>query len=282
MTAKGSIMDKPNIFGYNDFRIFLSDSFAFRHADDPSFSKAYVCRELGLPNSRSYFQDVLNGKPVSELKVPLFIKLLKLDQDEARYFRVLVRFNQCSDPEEKELLLDQLVALNRTPQRVLLQESLSYFKEWYHSVIRSVLEVIDFKDNYTFLARTLLPPVTTREARTSIKLLCSLGLIQKNPAGFYKPTDKVVSTPTFAIEEIIRQFQAKCFDAARYAMVSGDKQPRRVMTKTISISEQGYKRLEKRMEKFSAEIRTIVHKDESQADKVYQLAIALFPQMRKS
>jgi uncharacterized protein (TIGR02147 family) len=271
----------PNIFSYNDFRKFLSDYYAFRHATDPTFSKAYICRELGLPNSRSYFQDVLNGKPVSELKVPLFIKLAGLDSDESRYFRVLVRFNQCDDPAEKELLLDQLVTLNRTPQRLLSAEAFCYYKEWHHSVVKAILEVVDFKDDYTSLAKRLLPPITTRQARASIKLLLALGLVRKNDRGFLKPTDKVVSTGAFAREDIIRRFQTKCFDAARFAIVSGDKQPKRIMTKTISISEAGYKRLEKRMEKFSAEIRTIVHKDESQAEKVYQLAIALFPQMRK-
>jgi uncharacterized protein (TIGR02147 family) len=270
-----------NIFGYNDFRKFLSDYYAFRHAGDPTFSKAYICRELGLPNSRSYFQDVLNGKSVSELKVPLFIKLANLDNDEARYFRVLVRFNQCNDPEEKELLLDQLVTLNRTPQRLLSNEGFSYYKEWYHSVVKAILEVVDFKDDYTDLAKRLLPPITTREARASVKLLIDLGLVAKNDRGFYKPTDKVISTGPFAKEDIIRRFQAKCFDAARFAIVGSDKQPKRILTKTISISEAGYKRLEKRLEKFSAEIRTIVHKDESPADKVYQLAVALFPQMRK-
>jgi uncharacterized protein (TIGR02147 family) len=272
---------RPNIFSYNDFRKFLSDFYAFRHGGDPTFSKAYICRELGLPNSRSYFQDVLNGKPVSELKVTLFIKLVKLDNDEARYFRVLVRFNQCNDPEEKELLLDQLVTLNRTPQRVLSAGAFSYYKEWYHSVVKAVLEVVDFKDDYADLAKRVLPPITTRQARASIKLLLDLGLIAKNELGFYKPTDKVISTGPFAGDDIVRQFQVKCFDAARFAIVNSDKQPKRILTKTISISGAGYRRLEKRLEKFSAEIRTIVHKDELRADKVYQLAIALFPQMRK-
>jgi uncharacterized protein (TIGR02147 family) len=273
--------NRPNIFEYNDFRKFLTDFHAYMHSCDSGFTKAFICRELGLPNSRSYFQDVLNGKFVSELKVPLFIALLRLDKTEAQYFRVLVRFNQCDDPAEKELLLDQLISLNRTPQQVLSTEALTYYKEWHHCVIKAILDVVDFNHDYTGLARMLLPRITAKQARRSIRLLRDLGLIRINERGFYKPTDKVVSTGTFAQDDIIRQFQAKCFESARFAIVSTDKQPKRIMTKTISISEEGYRRLEKRLEKFSAEVRTIVHKDESPADKVYQLAIALFPQMRK-
>jgi uncharacterized protein (TIGR02147 family) len=273
--------DCPNIFAYNDFRNFLSDYYDFTHCIDKDFTKAFICKELGLPNSRSYFQDVLNGKFVSDAKIPLFIKLLRLSQDEAHYFRVLVRFNQCDDPDEKELLLDQLISLNRTPQKILSPQAYSYYKEWYHSVIKALLEVIDFSGDYTDLGHKLLPPITARQTRASIKLLIDLGLIKKNPQGFYKPTDKVVSTGAFAQDAIIRQFQLKCIESARFALMKNRGQPERVLTNTISISEEGYKRLETHLQKFCSEVRSIVHKDEKKPDRVYQLDILLFPQMRK-
>jgi uncharacterized protein (TIGR02147 family) len=273
---------RPNIFGFNDFRTFLEEYYAYTHTMDRNFTKAFVCQELGLPNSRSYFQDVLNGKFVSELKVPLFIKLLRLSHDESQYFRVLVKFNQCDDPEEKELLLDQLITLNRTPQKIVSPKAYSYYKEWYHGVVKALLEVIDFSGDYTGLGHKLLPPITARQARGSIQLLMDLGLIKKNERGFYKPTDKVVSTGAFAQEAIIRQFQIKCIESARFALMKNRGQPERVLTNTISISEEGYKRLETHLQKFCSEVRSIVHKDEKKPDRVYQLDILLFPQMRKA
>jgi uncharacterized protein (TIGR02147 family) len=273
---------RPNIFGYNDFRTFLEEYYTYTHTMDRNFTKAFVCQELGLPNSRSYFQDVLNGKFVSELKIPLFIKLLRLSHEESQYFRVLVKFNQCDDPEEKELLLDQLITLNRTPQKIVSPKAYSYYKEWYHSVVKALLEVIDFSGDYTGLGHKLLPPITARQARGSIQLLMDLGLIKKNERGFYKPTDKVVSTGAFAQEAIIRQFQLKCIESARFALMKNRGQPERVLTNTISISEEGYKRLETHLQKFCSEVRSIVHKDEKKPDRVYQLDILLFPQMRKA
>jgi uncharacterized protein (TIGR02147 family) len=273
--------ERPNIFAYNDFRKFLNDFYDFNHGIEPDFTKAFICKELGLPNSRSYFQDVLNGKFVSEVKVPLFIKLLGLSHDEAQYFRVLVRFNQSDDPEEKELLLDQLISLNRTPQKIVSPKAYSYYKQWYHSVVKAILEVIDFTGDYAGLGRALLPPITVRQARASIKLLLDLGLIKKNETGVFKPTDKVVSTGAFAQDAIIRQFQLKCIESARFALTKNQKQPERVLTNTISISEEGYKRLEKHLQKFCSEVRSIIHKDETKPDRVYQLDILLFPQMRK-
>ena len=79
--------------------------------------------------------------------------------------------------------------------------------------------------------------------------------MRKNERGFYKPTDKVVSTGAFARDAIIRQFQLKCIESARFALMKNRRQPERILTNTISISEEGYKRLEKHLQKFCSEVR---------------------------
>ncbi len=270
----------PSIFGYSDFRAFLKDAFDHRHANDKKFSKAYVCKALGLPNSRSYFQDVLNGKFVSPSKVPLFIKAFRLDKDEAQFFRALVNYNQSvNDPAEREFLFEQLISLNRTPKTVLSKQEYAYYKEWHHGVVRTVLNIVDFgrEDNYLKLARQVFPPITEAQARTSVNLLLSLGLIQENSHGYLKPTSKVISTGPYAQEEIILLHQLKSIEISKEAILKNRKHPQRVITKLISVSEEGYARVLKKVEQFSAEVNSIIHKDEHPADRIYQLNIVLFP-----
>jgi len=43
--------EKPNIFSYNNFRNYLLDFYEYKHSEDKFFTKASICRELGLPNS---------------------------------------------------------------------------------------------------------------------------------------------------------------------------------------------------------------------------------------
>jgi uncharacterized protein (TIGR02147 family) len=275
---------KPNIFDYNDFRIYLKDYYAYRHALDKKFSKAIICKQLGLPNSRSYFQDVLNGKFVSNLKVPLLIKLLKLTKEEALYFKVLVNFNQAvDDPDERDLFFEKLISLNRTPKSQISSDVYSYYREWYHSVVRAVLNIYDFsKDgNHSILARQVFPSITEKKAKTSVQLLLDLGLIHEDSSGFLKPTDKVITTGAFAQDELIKQYQLKALEIAKEAILKNKKQPQRVITKMISISEEGLKRIEKHIEKFNAEITSIVHKDEMKADRVYQLDIIFYPHSKE-
>jgi uncharacterized protein (TIGR02147 family) len=246
---------QPSIFNYSDFRRFLGDAYESRRKSDRGFTKAHICRAIGLPNSRSYFKDVLNGKFVSDIKIPLFIKLFKLKPDEAHYFLALVKFNQCENPDEKELLLEQLITLNRTPQKIIPEKAYAYYKDWRNSVLKAILEVVDWNGNYSDLAKKALPAITATQARKSIKLLAELGLIRKNGHGFYKPVDKIVSTGAFARDAVIRQFQLQFLEVARSVLAKNRKRPERVITKTISISAEGYRTIEKHIEKFNSEIR---------------------------
>lgn len=275
---------KPNIFNYNDFRVYLKDYYTFKHQRNKKFSKAFICKELGLPNSRSYFQDVLNGKFVSQLKIPLFIKLFNLNNEEAQFFRVLVNYNQAvDDPKEREFLFEQLVSLNQTPKAIINEKEYAFYKDWYNSVVRAVLNIVDFKKdgNYLKFARQIFPPLTETQARASVNLLLGLDLIKENEYGYLKPTEKVISTGAYAKDEIIKQNQLKSLEIAREAILKNQKQPQRVITKTISVSEEGYNRVLKNIEKCSSEINSIVHKDEAPADRVYQLDIILFPHSNK-
>lgn len=271
---------KPNIFAYNDFKLYLKDFYTYMHNIDKKFSKSFICKELGLPNSRSYFQDVLNGKFVSHVKVPLFIKLLGLQKEECQFFRTLVNYNQAvDDPQEREMLFEQLISLNHSPHKIMSSIEFSYYKEWFHSVIRAVLYIIDFKKDgdYLKLARQIFPPLTESQARTSVNLLLNLGLISQNKSGFLKPTDKIITTGSYAKDELIKQYQLKSLDVAKEAILKNQNQDQRVITKMMTISQNSFNRILKLVEKFNAEITSIVHKDESEADRVYQMDIVLIP-----
>lgn len=267
----------PLVYAYSDFRIYLKDYYEARNRFDADFTKSYICRKLGLPNSRSYFQDVLNGKTVSDIKIPLFIKLLELDKDEARFFRVLVNFNQSiSDPEERELLFDQLISLNRTPKTILQPGVYKYYKTWYHSVIRALLQFIDFSDDWKQLASMVYPPISASQARESVLLLEVLGLIEKDPSGHFRPTHKVITTGAFAHDEYIRQYQIQWLQMVQSAILKKDKKPKRFLTKTISVSEETLKLIEKKIEKFNSELTSMVHKDPSPADRVCHVSLQMF------
>ena len=269
--------DRPQIFGYIDFRKYLSDFQKWKQEEDKGFNKSNLSKLLGLPNTRSYFTDVLNGRVVSPAFIERFANVFGLDKDESRYFMALVKFNQADNSDERELYFDQLVSLNRTPKNVLDKECFQYYRDLHNSTIRAILNFIDFNDDYNALAKKVFPPITGKQAKDSVSLLLRLGLLNLDSKGFLRPTDKSISTPDYTKDEIIKNFQIQSVELAKWCILKNQNVRQIIATNVISISDTGYKRLEKKIEKFRSEVRALVHKDEDPADKVYHLDILLFP-----
>lgn len=270
-----------NIYNYADFRMYLSDYQESKRKIDKSFSRSGICRKLGLPNTRSYFNDVLKGKFLSELYIDRFIEVLKLDRDESRYFRALVHFNQSQSVKERDFLFEQLISLNKTPKRVLQKNELAFYKEWHHSVIRAMLDVCDIKDNYQFLAKKIQPSISAAKVEASITLLKELNLISKNSKGFWKRREKSLSIEPYLKSELVQQYQGKKFEQGIQAHFKKSKQPKTMATFTASMSLEIRPKVEKKIQKLFSEIRSMVNKDQQPAETVYQLNIQFFPHIKQ-
>jgi len=270
-----------NLFEYSNFRTFLEDYQTKRQAADPLFTKARLCKDLGVPNTRSYFNDIVRGmRPLSKTYVDRFTEVLKLDEEEELYFRALVDFGQTTNDKERELLFDQLIALNRTPLRFVEPDKYAFYKSWHHTAIYFLLDIYPFKGNYTELARRVHPPISPAEARESIALLKKLELIRKNAEGVWLATDKALDAGRHVKDELVKQYQLQCLDLAKQAMLNpaSPQGSKNFSTVTLSVSGEAFKLIEKKLQKFKAEVRAIAHKDSLPADRVYQLNMQYYPQ----
>jgi uncharacterized protein (TIGR02147 family) len=270
--------DLPEIFEYIDFKKYLENYYSKRKAGDPAFSHAYICRRLGQVNAKSYFNNVLKGRvTISPTFVDRFIDLLGLQPDEAKYFRALVNYSQSKSSHEKEFFFDQLVRLNRTPRKVVDKVAFDYYQEWHHSAVRALLDIVNFKDDYKALAAMLYPRITVKQAKDSVALLKKNGLIVRNGRGVWKPTDKVIVSGDAAKDAILKQFQIKCLDHAKAMLPRGGDVGQRTITMTVSLSAAAHSRIIQRMEQFKSEIRSIVHKDEKPASRVFHINMNFLP-----
>jgi uncharacterized protein (TIGR02147 family) len=267
---------KPSVFAYNNFRLFLSDYQLERQKRDPKFTKSEFSRLLGLPQTRSYFFDVLRGKKVTPTFVERFITILKCTHKEAQFFRILVLFNQSTSLEERELYFDQLIRLNQTPRRKMDASALEYYRDVHNGVIRALLAIYDFDGDYKKLGSKVVPPVSAKKARDSIALLQKLKLVASDTNGAPKPTDRAIFVPETLKNEMIMKLQCSILDQTQKALM--EKRAGQVITtNTISISKNGCERIRKHIHKFRSEIRAIIHKDENRPEQVYQFVLGFFP-----
>lgn len=266
----------PSIFAYSDFRRFLAEYQIARQKDDPNFTKSEFSRLLRLPQTRSYFFDVLRGKKVTSSFVERFIAVIRFSREEAQYFRTLGFFNQSASVEERELYFDQLIRLNRTPKRKMDASAIEYYGELHHGVIRALLAIYDFDGDYEKLGSKILPPISAKKAKASVMLLQNLKLVAPDKNCKLKPTDRAIYAQETFKDELILKLQCAMLNHAQKALL--ENRPRQIVaTNTISISDEGYERIRKHIENFRSEIRAIIHKDEKQPERVYQFILNLFP-----
>ena len=271
----------PVIYGYTNYRLFLVDWLEMRQKLDRKFNRSELHRRLGLPNTRSYLSDVLAGKDVTPTFLDRFAAALELGPDETRFFRVLVRFNQATAPEERELAFDQLVSLNRTPRVVLDPRHYRYYRNWWNGAVRALLAIHDVGDEPRKLANLVSPAITEAQAKESLALLRDLELVAKNEWGYWKPTQHTLTTGEGARGELVRQLQVQQLGLVQSAVIKPGAAGQVVATNTISVSESGLEMIRKRLERFRSEIRSIVHKDDRPATRVHLVSLAIVPLTRE-
>lgn len=93
--------NKPCIFDYLDYRLYLRDLYEFYKETTTYFSYRYFAGQAQL-SSPSFLKLVMDGKRnLSQESTEKFIHAFRLDNDQAEFFRTLVSFNQSSSAHAK-------------------------------------------------------------------------------------------------------------------------------------------------------------------------------------
>jgi len=272
---------RPNIFEYIDFRKFLT---AWREAEketNPGVTLEYLSAKLGQRN-RTYYSDLEKGRrTVGPEVLNRLATLMKLSPEETKYFRAIVGYGQPATLEEKEFWFEQAIELNNTPKKIVDKKTYAYYRKWYHTTLRAYLDTCDFKDQYAEASRKLYGRASVREVKEAIKNLRDLGLVAPDDRGYLKPTDKVLTTGDSVQDELLRQYHLANHDILREILQKDEPGTHDSSQVTVGVSEQGMKRIIRRIRQLRSEIISIAHKDEENADRVYKIAIHAYPESRK-
>jgi uncharacterized protein (TIGR02147 family) len=270
-----------NIFEYINYRKYLTDWREAEKKANPGLSHEYLNAKLGQ-NNRTFFSNIESDrKNIGSQTVNKLIALIGLKSIEANYFRALVGHGQSTTDEDKEYYLEQIVTLNNTPYTIIDKATYSFYKEWYHSSIRALLDVIDTKDDVAQISDLLYSRVTPEQVRDSIKLLKSLGLIAPDKLGFLKPTQKILITKESVRHELLHRFQVANSRLLGEILKKDEPCTHDSTQMAISVSRKGFDRIMKRVNQLRSEIRSIAHKDEEKANRVYKIAIHLYPESKE-
>ena len=270
-----------NIYDFTRFRKYLAEYQERRQAAEPTFSRTEFCNLLGLPNTRSYFNDVVQGKRVTDNMRERFINVIGLKGNEAKYFEAMIDFDQSKTAEVREQAFDAMMHLNKTPQAIVDPDSYEFFGNWYNSTVYAILEVMDITDDVSELAAKIFPPVSEKKLQASLELMKKMSLIRRDERGFWKPTKDNLATVQQSKSQMVLQFQKQCLELSKQALESAGKESRDMTTFTFSVSKKAQKQVEVAAEKFKVQIRHIVTADSEKPEIVEHINLHVFSNIRE-
>jgi uncharacterized protein (TIGR02147 family) len=266
-----------SIFEFIDYRKFLDSFYKEQKKKSRNFSYRYFCGKAGI-KSPSFLKHVIDGKRnLTRTVIEKFRHALKLTEKESVYFRNLVLFNQAKTSSEKQEHYAVLRSMaGRVKESALRADSYDYFANWFTPVIRELVCLHDFKENYKNLASMVRPSILPSEAKAAVKLLVRLKLVRRQADGTYAQTDSAIVADDTVASMAVRSFTKSMLQNSQAALDVFDKNNRHISGITMGISRETYAVLCAEIEAFKDRVKLIVNQDRD-GSRVYQMNLSLFP-----
>lgn len=266
-----------HLYSYTDFRQYLLDYFQTKKEFTPCFSLQLFANKAGF-KARDFILRVMKGsRNLSQSSILMLSKAMSFSEKETDYFVNLVGFNQARTIGEKDHYFRKLSTVcPHGRHQKLRDDQFGYFSEWYHTVLRSVLPVMDFKDDHGRIGAFCDPPISVVQVRKSLGLLLDLGLLKKNRQGKYSVTSPALTTGDEVKSVALGRFHKKMLELASRAIDAIPAEQRDISGVTMSLSKQGFNKVKERTRAFRQEVLQIAEHDKEE-DRAYQLAVQFFP-----
>lgn len=273
---------RPDVFGYTDYRAFLSDYYARAKEHVPAFSFRYFSKKAGF-KSPNFLKLVMDGdRRLGPDSVERFANALGLNRDERRFFRHLVEFGQAKRNEDRNAAFERIAASRRFRQARRLDAGMfRYLSHWYIPAIREMAGRDDFREDPAWIAKELVPKITRREAQEALELLLELELLVRDPKGRLTRGDPSLTTGHEVRSLAIANFHRQMLERAADSVENTPRDKRDISALTMCIEPQTVALIKDRIHDLRESILNLADAD-TEPDRVYQLNIQLFPLSRPS
>lgn len=271
---------QPYIFHYFDYRKYLQDIFNYWKSHSSVFSNRYIVKKAGF-SSPTMLAHVMHGRRnLSVRAADRFARAFRLNGGERRYFLKLVALDSACSLNEKERLLEELLALKnrRASQGAIDDHQMEYLSRWWHPVIREALMLPDAKKSSKWIGRILVPSIAPAEAKRSVVLLQKLGFIKKEN-GKWTGRDAVLSTDPQVQSVKAAQFHRSMIRLGAESIARFSSNNREISGTTLRFAAQDMPRFISLIREFRKKLLRLATSSKN-ADRIYQFNCQFFPLVR--
>lgn len=265
------------MFAFDDYRAFLRAYYAQHKAAGRGFSLRAFSRRAGLTSS-NYLKLVMDGdRNLSPEMATRFASACGLEEEAGEFFCELVALGQAKGHAARERAYQRLKSFRRFRQVHPLDDAYeAYHAEWYIPAIRELAARRDFRADPKWIAATLLPAITSRQAAHALSVLEKLALLVRDADGCLRQAHALVATPDRPLGHHVIRFHRTMMERAAAAIDLVPREQREIASLTLCLSPSRMGALKRRLEQLRAEL---LHEFTADADavRVVQLNLQMFP-----
>ncbi len=267
------------VAGYLSHREYLKDAFELCKQLYPSFSHKDFAEFLGFSRTNNMVRLVISGHRILTPKAAKALcQGLGLKHSERRYFLLMVEYANERIPVVREELFSKLIKLRKEiSPNIVDEQQLDYFEQWYHPVLREILQLEGIDKTPEGIQGALSFPLRLDEIKKGIELLQKLGLIiYDNKTSKYLANKKQIWTEDRFNSLAITRYHQKMIEIAKESITRINGHNRLIEAVTISISEEAVTKLREKIDALLTEAMEL-ESDAGQHKEVYQINLQLFP-----
>lgn len=228
---------RPDLFGYHDYRAFLGDWIAYLKSESPGLSIRKLSQQAGLASG--YLPMVLAGdRSLSEEALRKLRPLLKLDRAEESYLEWLRVLGSTHDPAQRTEALTHLQRFqkykNKNPKEF---ETHEYLAHWYNVVIREMTMIPGFQPTAEWILGRLRTPVPTAEVERALEFLLKHGFLKRNDEGQVEKPEKILECVGGVYRMALSEFHRQMLKLTAESIERVPSEQRQIMGHTLAIAE---------------------------------------------
>ena len=268
-----------SVFEYRNYREYIRDFYESRKR-----CSAFTWREfakLAGFSSSGFLKLVCDGKTrLSKVAVEKVLPAMKLSGVQADFFRQMVMFCDSPRPEVRQAAFQQMMSIAQENRVEFLEaKSFEYFSSWANPALRELAPIMKGATPLE-MGHALVPAISAAEARESLELQESLGLLKKDECGNYHQTSEGVSSTREVVSATVVNMQKQYAQLAAEALERYTRDFRHISGMTMGVDRRAYERIAAALDEFRKKVAEILS-DVNEYDRVYRLNLQLFPLSKK-
>jgi uncharacterized protein (TIGR02147 family) len=234
-------------------------------------------KRAGL-RSPNYLKLVIDGaRNLTPALAPRFAEAAGLRGEAAEYFCELVTFNQAKTAVERARAYERLRGFAKHRKVHKLDEAqAAYHAHWYLPAIRELVAHKGFREDPKWIAKTLMPKISPRDAARALETLLELGLLERDARGKLSQGEPLVETPEGPLSHHVVSYHRAMLERASAALDHVPREQREIASLTLCVSPAQLRELKRQLERTRDEILH-VYGAGPEASRLVQLNLQMFP-----